>query len=246
MMMQFFSALTSLTVGQPQQLIRVYSTIGQSNMDGRGDPSELPTYLTGYMKNCFYWGGSGWNALTAISTSSTNQVGPIAEFAYRMQEKYPNDLHYFVFEALGGTSLAIDWNPIAGVRYAAFETKWNAAIANLSGQNYQTKGVCWMQGERDSLQLDFANAYEANQPVFIAAINSLTGSSNFIDGRIHDRLPIGVYPYTSIVRSAKDDNFIDSYSDGLINTDSFTLNTDSVHFDTDGAIQLGNAFAQYF
>lgn len=222
---------------------RIYGMIGQSNMDGRGDPSELPAYLLGNLPNSCYWNGSAWAALTATVTSGTSQVGPIAEFAYRQHLKYPNDTLYFVFEAVGGTSLAVDWNPSTGARYAAFETKWNAAEPTITAIKM---GVCWMQGERDSSDEAWSLAYEANEIAFISSVKTLTSTDNFIDGRIHDSLPIGTYPYFSNVRTAKDNVFSGGDSDGLIDTDAFVLKADSIHLSTAGQISLGLAFSNYF
>jgi hypothetical protein len=244
-MIQFFQMMLS-TQANVEANIFVYAMIGQSNMDGRGVTADLPAYMQGTINNCYFWNGSTWLGLTANNTSGTGQVGPIGEFAYRMQEKYPTKQHYFVFEAQGGTSLAVNWEPGVGANYLNFQTKWNAAMSDLAGESYATRGACWMQGERDSVQQDYADAYEVNEQSFVSSINALISVSNFIDGRIHNSLPIGTYPYFNTVRTAKDNNYTNGYTNGLIDSDAFTLKADSIHFDTGGAIQLGNAFSQYF
>jgi hypothetical protein len=227
---------------------RVYFMFGQSNMGGKGALIDLPARLDQPLRNCYIWNTGAWEVLEAgVNGSHQDLVGPIFEFAYRMREKFPNDIHYFVFHADASLGLAQDgseedWSTSSSSE--AYDTAlgyWNAAKATI--HNYTIIGLCWMQGERDSRIEAKANAYNTNEETLFTAFNTDFGADKVVVGKLHDSLPAGTYPYVDTVNTAKDTNI---KVHGTINTDSFGLLGDNIHFDTAGAIELGQNFADFF
>ena len=109
----------------------------------------------------------------------------------------------------------------------------------------------WMQGERDARDIDDgmnpAIDYEINLINLIKSCRKDFNNPNmiFIIGRIHDSLDPspGIYPYMDIVRNAMENVAYEDDSVGIVDTDDFPLHYDGVHFNGEGFIELGKAFA---
>ena len=123
------------------------------------------------------------------------------------------------------------------------------AIDNLeaAGHTVKVAGMMWMQGESDTLHEWMANAYESNLTAFIARVRSdlATPDMPFILGRIHDKL-MAQAPYVELVRTAQVNVAQgDSWAD-WIDTDTFPLQLDLIHYNSSGTIELGQAFAEAY
>lgn len=234
--------------------IRLFDLCGQSLIAGNGSWSGLPSYLTGNIPRCYIWNRSGSNRFwEALSSTTHTLCSPILEFAYQMQEQYPNEDIYFVEGAAGGTSLGVNWLAPSGSQYVNNRTWMNNALANLSAGNRTIYnghlGILWGQGESDAADLTMANAYQTNEAALFSALTTeFTGitSVTISSHRLHDLLPAITYVYRTTVNAAKDTN--SGLVAGLINIDdqtTYPIGGDNIHPTQTGYIALGAAHAIY-
>ena len=113
-------------------------------------------------------------------------------------------------------------------------------------------GMFWVQGERDSRDIDDgmnpANNYEVNLTNLISSYRRDFNNRDmtFIIGKIHASLDTspGQYPYAELVRTAMENVAFDDELVGIVDTDTFSLKDDALHFNSEGIIDLGNALAE--
>lgn len=257
--------------GIPLTNIDLHILIGQSNMEGRADMANLPVFYQGALTNVKIWGGSSFANMNSTLNnnqypSQLNQFGP--EFGYLLPHanRQLTD-QYCVKYALGSTGLypgssavtadnpsALDWSPSTGGLYTNLITELTAAKAWLNSNGFapRIKSILWIQGERDSNNETWANAYAANlEDLFftnlipdLSAIDNTVNASTLpvIIHRIHSGF---ASTYLSTVRAAQytfKSNHTNVY---IFDTDFFPLKSgDPSHFDWLGQIYLGqNALA---
>ena len=212
----------------------VYVCAGQSNMAGGGTKAGLPAELQAVQTNVFVFNGADWDAMEPTATG----VGPEISFAYEMQ-KVLNKPIGIIMHAVGGTSLATNWNPeIAANLYAELTDKVNAA---RQSKKMNVKGMIWMQGENDSRYLDMATAYSHNLTNLILAARTDFNSPSmpFVAGRVNP--PVSIYKYVDLVRAAQETCTVPLYA--YINCDDLTKDSGGLHYDTAGLVEMGKRFA---
>lgn len=214
--------------------LNVYVCAGQSNMAGGGTKAGLPAELQAVQTNVFVFNGADWDAMEPTATG----VGPEISFAYEMQ-KVLNKPIGIIMHAVGGTSLATNWNPeIAANLYAELTDKVNAA---RQSKKMNVKGMIWMQGENDSRYLDMATAYSHNLTNLILAARTDFNSPSmpFVAGRVNP--PVSIYKYVDLVRAAQETCTVPLYA--YINCDDLTKDSGGLHYDTAGLVEMGKRFA---
>ena len=164
----------------------------------------------------------------------------------------------FIKLAVGGTSLAVDWDPEkSGSLYDKLIQQVHNALKELRNNQFrfQIKAIFWMQGEQDSKDSrhpEHANAYGQNLNNLIDKFRNDLNHPElpFIFGRIHNKL-IHAKPHAgldfgqaNVVRRAmaKVDS-IEAHT-VMINTDDLPLIADQIHFNTKGDLLLGNRIVQ--
>lgn len=153
---------------------------GQSNMDGRGAASSLPTSPVNLQQPqsdvAFYYLQTG--PLTTLRPlTSGSRFGPEITFGRAMANAFPARNFALIKYSRGGTSLAADWRPGTGSDYSAFKTTVANGLAALTsaGHTWQIDGMLWIQGESDTGAN--ATAYATNLTSFIADMRSSYGAS---------------------------------------------------------------------
>jgi hypothetical protein len=197
--------------------------------------------------------GNGWVDLQPGFGHRADQFGPELSFGRRLHELYPNDEIYLIKHAIGGTNLAADWNPnpdTMGPRYKVFKQRVDAALANLkkAGKNPTIVGMIWMQGEDDSTNPAYAEAYEKNLQNLIAKVRSDFNAPDmkFVAGRISTMSKLWTSPENiELVRKAQENIAKTSKNASWIDTDDLTWGYYG-HYGTQGQIDLGNRFADEF
>lgn len=235
----------------------VFIFAGQSNMVGQGRKSELDPYEIESVPNIKIW-NTNKNKWGTISNVLNTQFGPEVGAAYALGTQYPTKSIRFIKLAVGGTSLAVDWDPAkSGSLYNKLMNRVHKALENLHNKRvpFQVKAVFWMQGEQDSKDSrhpEHANAYEHNLKNLIGKFRSDMNQPElpFIFGRIHNKL-IHAKPHAgldfgqaNVVRKAMAKVDSTKYNTEMINTDDLPLIADHIHFNTKGLIILGNRFVQ--
>lgn len=155
---------------------KVYLFAGQSNMDGRGNGDELSKKDLERLAKVadrilFYYNKKPVTPLQLTTPEKfvqnkfniTNSFGPELFFGIELAEKYPEDQFIFIKRAVGGTSLYGCWNPEWTYEKASLINEENkpklysdfikytkSVLQSYKLQDYEIKGMFWVQGEHDS------------------------------------------------------------------------------------------------
>lgn len=209
-----------------------YVCAGQSNMAGAGEKALLPAELQAAQSNVFVFNGNGWDVMEPTATG----VGPEISFAYAMQQALRKPIG-IILHAVGGTSLAVDWNPeLPPNLYTTLAEKVAAA---RQSREINVKGMLWMQGEADCRDEAKASAYAQNLTNLVLAARADFGADAmpFVAGRVNPP-----YAFTNLVRAAQVSCALPGYA--YIDCDDLPKNPDNLHYNTDGQVLLGQRFAQ--
>lgn len=248
---------------------RVYLLGGQSNANGRGDASQLSAPFADPQADVrFYWHRSQsvtnavwlvedqWIALAPGSGHGTTlpvfakEFGSEVSFGRAMADATPGVQIAIIKYTHGGTNLHTQWSP-TGEMYANFKATAQAALDALenAGDTYEFGGMIWHQGESDTGSA--ADAYETNLSNLIARVRQDVFEGQrmpFVVGGISDSqygsqiTTPGTGSYK--VRQAQESVATNGVQTGFANTDGFPVRpTDTIHFDHNGQIALGQAFA---
>jgi hypothetical protein len=230
--------------GAASTVAKLFVFAGQSNMDG-GGAAPQGDYGTLNPKIKIWYSGA-WETYDPAANASSQTVGhwgPEGRFLFDYAAAHPSETIYAVKHATPSTNLAVDWKQDgSGAQWEVLEAVFNAAYADLVGQELTvTPVLSWMQGEDDSNNLTYANAYEANLTTFLASVRTLMGASTkVIIGRV-----AASQTYSATVRAAQ---LAVSNADGnapIISTDAIPIS--GVHYTVpDGENQLGDYFYQSY
>jgi len=197
--------------------------------------------------------GDGWIDLQPGFGHRADQFGPELSFGHRLHQLFPKDDIYLIKSAIGGTNLAVAWNPnpkTMGPRYKRFQERVNAALANLkkAGRDPKVVGMIWMQGEDDSTVHQHAQDYEKNLKNFVATVRAdfKAPEMKFVVGRITDMSKLWTTPEEiRTVRTAQEKVPAMVGNASWINTDDLQWAYYG-HYGTKGLIELGIRFANQF
>ena len=242
-MFRFVSLCAILAVFSPvaqSAPIDVYVLAGQSNAFGLARWSELPAADRVTAPGSLYYrpyDGGGFGAVRPIGGKFGPEIG-FTQAYYERSGRMPA----IVKHAIGGTTLAEDWNaatgPLLGELVEAVETAMDAWT--LQGYHPHLRGILWMQGEHDARDRVMAEAYEDNLRAFSRAARVALGRKEltFVAGRI----AVPNHPYRDLVRDAQ----ASVRGVKMIDTDGIHLRSDMVHYDSAGQLALGRLFAEQF
>jgi hypothetical protein len=206
--------------------------------------------------------GNSWANLQNGYGYMTCEFGPELSFGAALHTMYPNDEICIVKYGISSTSLGYGWNASGsgGPQLNAFKARIHAALANLvgAGKSPQIAGMLWMQGEDDSTNTTYSNAYAANLKNLVTnmrtTFNAYGGADmKFVAGRITwMTYNAGWATWSNInaVRNAQWNVANPSNPYRIENASCF--NTDDLewayygHYGTRGQIDLGNRFAAAF
>ena len=234
----------ALSVGVTN-VVSVYLLGGQSNMVGQGLSAELPADLAAPFPDVKIW---RYNDAFLDLQPDAEIFGSEITFGRGIASKSEEEV-YLIKEALGATSLAVDWNPQGtNNQHDVFVSRVDKALGalDLTGWDYRIEGMLWMQGEHDTYNPQYAADYQDNLLEFIDDMRSRYGQDlKFVIGRIQDDLPTGPENLLA-VRTAQEMVAGSNPLNDWVDTDNLALLPDSVHFNTQGQIGLGYAFAAVF
>ena len=172
------------------------------------------------------------------------QWGPEAEFSY--QWRLANPLRPLAMYKLGydGSFLArgVSHRLEPASKGKVFDTvtgKISALKSGVStiGHAISHIHVLWMQGESDATDMKAANAYAANCATFFTQARIRWGNARtkIIVGRI--RTTAG--SFASTVRAAQQSAVSGDSNSALVDTDSYPLARDRLHYTPTGIVNLG-------
>ena len=195
--------------------------------------------------------------------------GPELSLAVSLGERYPDDEFLLIKTARGGTSLygawAADWSAekAAAVErghqkqttpyYALHMEQVQKALRTLEaqGREYEISAALWLQGENDAGKEVAARSYEENlkQLVQHFRIDTRNPELPFVIGQINSTY--GRFkPGPEMVRAAMVGVASSDSNVAVIQTSTekswtdFPKHSDNVHYNTEGQIRWGKAFAR--
>ena len=249
---------------------------GQSNAAGcskdeylkkKADPEKYAEYEKGYEHIYINYFTSGTNQSDGFVKAKVRQgefgeyFGPELGLAEKLHELHPEKNFFIIKYAWGGTNLCEQWRSPssgqAGPLYNSFFAFAKNSIEYLKVRGYKVKieGMCWMQGEADSMQEESTLNYGRHLSNFIQDIRSeLTHyASNdgiaFVDAYIADSFFWKYYIQLNeekqkVANSAPNNVVIDTIAHGLSILEEPEGEPDIAHYDSLSEIKLGNLFAE--
>jgi len=237
----------------PPPRVQVYLLGGQSNMDGYAYVTGLPPSLQVSQDDVsIYWSGRPqWSALAPSSYGTiyygTEYFGPEVTFGRSMADARPDETIALIKHAIGGTDLAVCWNPGAdasdpsmGDCYSGWLSTVRDGLAAME-DDYEIAGMIWMQGESDAYNQAYALAYADNIRHLIERVREDVSAAEmpFAMGII-DCIDC---PYRGVVRAAQADVAAESETVLAVETEDLPQNMDYIHFDGSGMRTLGERLA---
>ena len=250
---------------------------GQSNAAGCSKDEYLKKnvsaeqykeYANGYDNVYINYYVSGTNQSDGFVKCAARQgefgefFGPELGLAEKLNEMYPDKLFFIIKYAWGGTNLYEQWlspsSGEAGPLYNSFIEYAKASIKYLELKNYNVKieGMCWMQGESDSIEDEGTRNYEIHLSNFIKDIRgefsdyASDDGMAFVDAYISDSIYWKNYIELNAAKQAVADSsssnvVIDTIAEGLVVTGEPEGEPDIAHYDSLSEIKLGYLFAEY-
>jgi hypothetical protein len=257
----FVNMMLVYTSAFSQTHLKIIIMAGQSNMVGNGGNTLLPANLQATQTNVkIYCNGTfdnsvlnQWlNVMPGMGSwvqgkSPSPAFGSEVSFAKGISGDYPNDNFAIIKCAYSGTEMATRWRPpssggTVGDLYSNLISTVNTAINNLGpGYTYEIAGMCWMQGESDAMNNNYANEYQSNLTNFIKDVRSAFQVPNmpFVLAKIGTSTT--EMPFNAIVRQAQTNVAVAGSYMGIFDTQAYP--TGGLHYYSDGYISLGYDFA---
>ena len=181
--------------------------------------------------------------------------------AEKLNELYPDEKFFIVKYAWGGSNLFEQWlSPSSrgktGKMYREFEVFLETSLKYLESKGYDVKieGMCWMQGESDSMADSSTHSYEKNLTTLISDVRTTFAEYAaedgiaFIDAEIADNPAYWVF--CDLVNESKK-NVAESSPMNVV-VDTFDLTTalepvdqpDVAHYDSLSELELGRRFGE--
>ena len=249
---------------------------GQSNAAGCShdeylkknvSPEQYAEYERGYDNVYINYFASATNQSDGFVKCAARQgefgtcFGPELGLADKLNELYPEKTFFIIKYAWGGTNLYEQWlspsSGVAGPLYESFIAYVRNSVKYLELKNYKVKieGMCWMQGEADSMEDESTLNYDEHLSNFI---NDIRGefseySSNdgiaFVDAYIAATIFWKNYiklneAKQSVADSAPNNVVIDTIEIGLSVLNEPEGEPDIAHYDSLSELKLGHLFAE--
>ena len=187
--------------------------------------------------------------------------GPELGLAEKLNELHPDKTFFIIKYAWGGTNLYEQWlSPSSGEMgplYNSFVEYVTTSIRYLTLKNYKVniEGMCWMQGESDSMEEESTLNYAKHLTNFIQDIreefSDYTSNDGmaFVDAYIAATIFWKHYIQLNEAKQAVADSspmnvVIDTISAGLSVIGEPVDEPDIAHYDSLSEIKLGHLFAE--
>jgi hypothetical protein len=167
-------------------------------------------------------------------------VGPGISFGLAMIKANPGVTIGLVPCAVGGTPLK-RWQKKSGDLYERAVNR-----EKLAAQSGEIKGVLWLQGESDTDKQPSAERYEAGLSQMLQDLRADLGQPNLpiVVGQIGEFLPQDKHPFVDTVRAAIRTIPGKVPHTGYADSTGLGDQGDKLHFDAQGAREMGARFAK--
>lgn len=222
---------------------KVFLFGGQSNMDGRADPDDLPDSYKQPQNDVLYSHNRHFGAL-----KPNPGFGPELSFGRTVADALTDENFAMIKYASGGSSLYEDWAPSKGNDYKRFTARIKSGCKALTdaGHTYEIVGMVWVQGESDAAEGRTTAQYQADLTGFIAKARSLYGKDlPFFFNRLGtNQTNLSGEPFTQI-STAQENVAAEDSNAHLVHSDDLSMQ-DGVHFDVAGTLTLGQRLAKSY
>ncbi|SFK69077.1 sialate O-acetylesterase [Lysobacter sp. cf310] len=216
-------------------------------------------YLTNTDRALVYKGhpdsgvGPGWSNLQAsfgvqyeLYQHNNNFFGPELAIGRELSHHLGEQIALIKYSK-GATSLAVDWDP-TNPGNNCYDYLINTIVnstqaANVGNVALDIQGVFWMQGESDSLDLNYAQNYKANLLRFISTLRTKLGKPD-LDIYVATIKDASVWTYRQLIWDAQ--QAVADADPHVYLIDAKTLETyasDPMHYTARGEVVLGQRFA---
>lgn len=228
----------------------IYILAGQSNMSGRGELNELPSFTrAGRVKifsNAWHWVAgsepvdSPVGQVDSVSLDSNAAASPSMAFGDALAGLTPDVEIGLVPCAKGGSSLD-DWS-----RNLSRSTLYGSMFARSqeAAKDGEIKGVILYQGENDADTLEHANTWASRCYELIADVRADLGIPNlpFIVTVLGPDPEDPLFPYHSLVQSQQQG--MSGLGIAVVSAADLTGKVgDPIHLDTGSLVTLGQRYA---
>lgn len=259
----------AISVSSPE-IVPTYVSAGQSNELGLASNADAPANLTsGAITNCYIYNVPA-GASQQLQIGINNQGNDASSFGPEMESGRVlasawGKRTLLIKQALSGAHLANDdltnsFYPISGSQWSALATRLLAAFAYERSQGRECEVYCtfWFQGEADMIGVTsggtpYLNSYQANLDLLIDTLRSIYLLRGF--GRANSRFlsllsAVNISPYTTIFNGSPVNKQINistiaacdqnENAQGVWIADIATFNTDNLHINANGQVEIGN------
>ncbi|NQU25290.1 MAG: PEP-CTERM sorting domain-containing protein, partial [Candidatus Nealsonbacteria bacterium] len=234
----------SVGFSQPAEAIayKVFLLGGQSNIVGRGATSELPPELRIPQPDVLLYEGG---TLASLAPRSS-EFGPEVTFGRTVADAFPDDDYALIKYGTGGSNLHAEWDPVTGSHYSTFRTTVTNGLAALQsgGNTTEIVGMLWAQGERDAKDDRTTAQYQDDLTEFIGDVRTRYGTElPFYISRL-SILQTNISPaQLAQIRPAQANVAAGDANAYMIDTDTYGMKSDNLHFNAAGQMALGIGFA---
>jgi lysophospholipase L1-like esterase len=219
------------TAAQPPRTLEVVILVGQSNMEGRGDPGQLPKDIPAEPGQVWHY-NDGWKP--AVSSLSGQSVGPALPLADHLLRISP-ERHVGILTCTnGGTEIGL-WMP-GGELFEACVERIRAVRSRV-----KIMAVAYYQGESDAVSAEAVAAWPDQFERLKAALLAETGPVQFILV-VLGNLARETHPFLHWAEMQAAQRSIKNVQH--IEASDFPLGPDGLHLGTAGQVALGRALAE--
>lgn len=231
--------------------VKVFLLAGQSNMVGQAREKDLPEHLKQPQNDVlfFYNYKNTSSGVVPLAPGSGNQFGPELTFGRTLADTLPAEKYAIIKFAVNGSNLFNHWKPVndnRGVYYKRFQVVVQEGLDALkaAGHTPQIVGMLWTQGEADGLANRTTEQYQQDLTEFIADVRNRYGKDlPFLFNRLAEGQRQLSDEQRQSIRAAQEAVAAADPNAWLIETDGLKQ-TDTVHFNAEGQIELGTRFAK--
>lgn len=227
---------------------------GQSNAMGYGlHPRDLPRELRAHDAQVRIWTLAGFQVMSPGQNTGGHRApegwGPEVGFARAWRKDNPDKTLYVVKHAEGNSALGQtgmpDWDPNSRELFTMTATKIRSASVALrrAGLEPHVTAILWMQGENDAGDPAQAAAYEANLEAWLKEARRDWGeaATPVVIGQITQERA-----HSNLVRDAEAKVAARNPGVSVVDTASFAMQSDGLHYAGQGQARLGAEMYQAF
>lgn len=216
---------------------------GQSNMEGRGFLSKMPSLSPkGRVKQ---WNAAQWVEGHEPVHPGSGGVGPGLAFATKLASLHPNVEMGLIPTAYGGSALE-EWAP--GLGPSSLYEQMLSKTVQACAAGGELKGLIWYQGESDATTFERASTYASRFQAWMDHTREDLNAPNLpiVFTVLCTNPNLDFFPYWDLLVSQQVGLNLDEYT-RRVSAQGLQVRTDdpeqAVHLDTEGQMVLGPMMA---